>query len=109
MRTVCYIDIPDKDNGHRVSVRKLHEHEHVQVVHIKLKPGEKIDPHATPVDVFFYILEGVVIVEIGNDRQPALKDTLIDSPANIPHALYNESAKVARILCVKSPHPGQKK
>lgn len=109
MKTVCYIDVPDKENGHGVSVRKLHEHEHVQVVHIKLNPGEKIDTHSTPVDVFFYILEGTVTVDIGEERLVTSKDTLIDSPANLPHALYNESAKVARILCVKSPHPGQKK
>jgi quercetin dioxygenase-like cupin family protein len=108
MKKICYIDIPDKENGHGVSVRKLHENNHVQVVHIKLNPGEKIDPHTTPVDVFFYVLEGVVTVAVGNERNLASKDTLIDSPANIPHALYNESARSARILCVKSPHPGQK-
>ena len=109
MNTVCYIDVPDKENGHGVSVRKLHENEHTQVVHIKLKPGEKIDPHSTPVDVFFYILEGTVTVAVGDERLVSSKDTLIDSPANLPHALYNETAKVARILCVKSPHPGRKK
>lgn len=58
MKTVCYIDVPEKENGHGVSVRKLHENEHVMVAHIKLNPGEKVNPHSTPVDVFFYILEG---------------------------------------------------
>ena len=109
MKTICYIDLPDKDNGHGVSVRKLHENEHTQVVHIKLNPGEKIDPHSTPVDVFFYILEGAVTVMIGSEQTTVSKDTLIESPANIPHALYNESARVSRILCIKTPHPGQKK
>ena len=109
MKTVCYIDVPDKENGHGVSVRKLHEHEHVQVVHIKLNPGEKIDPHSTPVDVFFYVLKGMVTGGAGSERIGAPKDAFGDRPANLPHALYNESAKAARILCVKSPHPGQKK
>jgi quercetin dioxygenase-like cupin family protein len=76
MKTLCYIDVPDKENGHGVSVRKLHENEHVQAIHIKLKPVEKIDPHPTPVDVFFYILEGVVAVAIGNERNTVSKDTL---------------------------------
>jgi len=108
MKTICYIDVPDKENGHGVSVRKLHENDHVQVIHIRLKPGEKVEPHSTPIDVFFYVLEGTCTVEIGKERKLVTKDTLIDSPADIPHALYNESATVTRILVVKTPHPARK-
>jgi mannose-6-phosphate isomerase-like protein (cupin superfamily) len=108
MKTVCYIDVPEKENGHGVSVRKLHENEHVMVAHIKLNPGEKVNPHSTPVDVFFYILEGVCTVEIGTERQQVSKDTLVESPARIQHALYNESAQVTRIMVVKTPRPGNK-
>jgi quercetin dioxygenase-like cupin family protein len=108
MKTVCYIDVPEKENGHGVSVRKLHENEHVQVVHIKLNPGEKVNPHTTPVDVFYYILEGVCTVEIGTERQQVSKDTLVESPAHIQHALYNESAQMTRIIVVKTPRPGKK-
>jgi mannose-6-phosphate isomerase-like protein (cupin superfamily) len=107
MKTTCYIDVPEKENGHGVSVRKLHENDHVQVAHIKLKPGEKVNPHTTPVDVFFYILEGTCTVEIGTERQQVSKDTLIESPARIPHAIYNESGQVARIMVVKTPRPGK--
>jgi len=108
MKTICYIDVPEKENGHGISVRKLHENEHVQVAHIKLNPGEKVNPHSTPVDVFFYILEGVCTVEIGTERQQVSKDTLVESPARIQHALYNESAQVVRIMVVKTPRPGNK-
>jgi len=108
MKTICFIDVPEKENGHGVSVRKLHENEHVQVAHIRLKPGEKVNPHCTPIDVFFYILEGTCVVEIGKERQGFSKDTLIDSPANIPHALYNESPQAVRVLVVKTPRPGKK-
>ena len=108
MKTICYIDVPEKENGHGVSVRKLHESEFVQVAHIKLNPGEKVNPHSTPVDVFFYILEGVCTVEIGTERQQVSKDTLVESPARTQHALYNESAQVTRIMVVKTPRPGNK-
>ena len=109
MKTVCYIDLPVKDNGHGVAVRKLHENNFVQVMHITLNPGEKVDTHTTPVDVFFYILEGTCAVGIGDEKKLASKDTLIESPAMIPHALYNESPSLARILVVKTPGPSPKK
>ncbi len=108
MKTVCYVDIPDRENGHGVSVRKLLDNAHVQVAHLLLQPGEVVSPHTTPVDVFFYILEGFCNVEIGSERTRAGLDTLIESPAGIPHALYNEDARVTRILVVKTPRPGKK-
>ncbi len=102
MKTICYIDIPVKDNGHGVAVRKLNENESFQVMHITLKPGEKVDTHTTPVHVFFYILEGTCVVQIGNEKGTCPKDTLIDSPAMIPHALYNESHSQVRVMVVKA-------
>jgi len=61
--------------------------------------------HATPVDVFFYILEGNGIVEIGDEKQHVTKDMLVDSPKNIPHCLYNDGDEDFRILVVKTPRP----
>ena len=61
--------------------------------------------HITPVDVFFYVLEGVGIVEIGDEKKEVTKDELIDSPARIPHCWYNESDEAVRFLVVKVPRP----
>ena len=52
-------------------------------MHITLQPGEALKPHSTPVDVFFYILEGSGDVDIGGERQTVHADCLVDSPANI--------------------------
>jgi quercetin dioxygenase-like cupin family protein len=92
-------------NPHGVDARKLYGSEHVQVVHIHLKTGESLIKHAAAVDVFFYVLEGEGIVEIGNEKQAVRKDTLIESPKNIPHCLYNESNADFRVLVVKTPGP----
>lgn len=59
----------------------------------------------TPVDVFFYVLEGKGIVEIGEEKQLVEKDTLIESPAKIVHCWYNESDEDLRILVIKVPKP----
>jgi len=74
-------------------------------MHITLEPGESLKKHITPVDVFFYVLEGTGIVEIGDEKQEVEKDTLIDSPANIPHCWYNEGQETLRILVTKVPKP----
>ncbi len=105
MKTINYKEIETTKNPHGVEAKKIHENENVQVVHMLLKPGESLKKHTTPVDVFFYVLEGEGIVEIGDEKQKVSKDMLIDSPKNIPHCLYNEGNSNFRILVIKTPNP----
>ncbi len=90
---------------HGVEVCKLYDQPDAQVMHITLKPGEALKKHITPVDVFFYVLEGRGIVEIGEEKLEVSRDTLIESPKDIPHCWYNESSEVFRVLVVKTPRP----
>ncbi len=90
---------------HRVKASRLYDTQHAQVVHITLEPGESLKKHVTPVDVFFYVLEGRGVVEIGDEQKEVGPDTLIPSPAQIPHCWYNKSDKPVRVLVVKVPRP----
>ena len=92
-------------NPHNVKVSRLYDSEHAQAMHITLEPGESLKKHITPVDVFFYVLEGTGIVEIGDDKKEVGPDIMINSPARIPHCWYNQSKQVLRILVVKAPRP----
>ena len=92
-------------NPHHVDARKVYESPHAVAVVITLQPGESLKKHLTPVDVFFYVLEGTCTVEIGNERATCTKDMLIESPAKIPHRWINESTAVFRVLVVKVPKP----
>lgn len=92
-------------NPHGVDARKLHQNDHTQVVHIHLKPNEQLIKHTTAVDVFFYVLEGEGIIEIGDEKQLVSRDMLVDSPKNIAHCLYNNSEGDFRVLVVKTPAP----
>ena len=103
MNIVNVFQAPEMPNPHGVNVRKLHSTEHAQAMMVTLEPGEKLKLHLTPVDVFFYVLEGVVTVEIGGEQQSVSADHLVESPARIPHRLLNESDAVTRILVVKTP------
>ena len=107
MKKVKISDLPKTDNPHGIEAKRVHENEHVQAVHITLKSGEKLIKHTTPVDVFFYVLEGTGTVEIGDEKQTVTKDTLIDSPAYIPHGWQNDSDSILRFLVVKTPKPTQ--
>jgi mannose-6-phosphate isomerase-like protein (cupin superfamily) len=91
------------ENPHGVKVSKLLDTEHAQVMHITLEPGESLKKHVTPVDVFFYVLEGTGVVEIGDEKEEVGPDTLINSPAKIPHCWHNKSASRVRVLVVKTP------
>lgn len=105
MKIVKALESPEASNPHGVSARGLHETEHVQAVMVTLQPGESLKRHVTPVDVFFYVLEGRGVVEIGDEREEVSPDVLIVSPARIPHRLLNESDGVFRFLVVKTPRP----
>ncbi len=94
-----------KDTPHKVDTRLLYDNENAQAVHILLQPGESLKPHITPVDVFFFILEGSPSVHIGDEKQTVEVDMLVESPRNIVHFISNDSNQVARILVVKAPKP----
>ena len=88
-------------NPHNVDVRRIFESPDTSAVVITLQPGELLRKHVTPVDVFFYVLEGTGIVEIGDERQSIGKDTVVESPAMIAHTWINESDAVFRVMVVK--------
>jgi mannose-6-phosphate isomerase-like protein (cupin superfamily) len=92
-------------NPHHVDARKIYDSPHAVAVVITLQPGEALKKHMTPVDVFFYVLEGTGIVEIGDEKKEIKKDMLVESPARIPHRWTNESTAVFRVLVVKVPKP----
>ena len=105
MKTFNVNSSPLNPNPHGVETRKFHENEHVQAVQISLKPGEHLKKHITSVDVFFYVLEGIGIVEIGDEKKQVSKDDYVDIPAIFPHCWYNESDALLKVLVVKSPCP----
>jgi len=101
-------EIPVKETPHKVDARELYNNVTAQAIHISLKPNESLKPHITPVDVFFYILEGEVDVRVGDETITVEKDSLVESPKDIVHCLTNSSKSIARILVVKAPKPTTK-
>ena len=90
-------------NPHKIEAKKLFESPDAEVIHMTLKPGESLKSHVTPVDVFFYILSGTPTLEIGDEKEKVSADSVIDSPANVPHCVYNDTESTAKFLVVKLP------
>ena len=63
-------------NPHGVDARPIYSHENAQVIILSLKAGESLRRHITPVDVFFYVLEGRGVVEIGDEKRKWRKTRL---------------------------------
>lgn len=97
-----------QENPHQVDVRKLYDDPSAQIMHITLKEGESLKPHKTPVDVAIYVLEGTPTIHIGEESGIQGKDTLVESPANVPHHISNEGDETTRILVIKAPRPENK-
>lgn len=108
MKTRRVSELSPADNPHGVDVRRLYESDHALASHLTLKPGEQLHRHITPVDVFFYVLEGEGTVEVGEEKMEVSADTVIDSPKDIPHCWYNTGGDILRILVVKVPRPTAK-
>lgn len=108
MKIIDWKELEISETPHKVDVRKIYDYDNAQVMIITLKSGESLKPHITPVDVFFYILEGDVDVRIGDETISIAKDKLVESPKDIVHNLSNNSDKKARIMVVKSPRPTSK-
>ena len=105
MKITKVADIPTKDNPHKVDARMLYDKNSAQAVHLQLNPGESLKPHITPVDVFFFIIEGTPDVLVGEEKRKVDANSLVESPKDIVHCIYNNSDEVVRVLVVKAPKP----
>lgn len=103
MKTVRVASTNAFQNVHAVEAKRIYDTENAEAIHMSLSPGQSLKRHTTPVDVFFYILEGKGVVEIGDEKQEVEKDMLVDSPKSIPHLLHNTGDGVFRFLVVKVP------
>lgn len=107
---ITYVrDQKPAENVHNVDARKVYDKQSAQVVVMILHPGESLKPHKTPVDVFFYVLEGKGVVLIGDEEKVVEQDCVIHSPANIIHSWKNESNELLRILVVKIINPNSRR
>jgi quercetin dioxygenase-like cupin family protein len=98
------LDKKAETSGKDVQPNRLHVGDDGTLVHITLKPNAVLPTHTSPENVLFYVLEGSIKIEVGEESQVFEADTMVESPSEIPHALTNASSETtARILVIKYP------
>jgi len=100
-------DIPIMKTAHNVDARNLYNTENAVISVITLNPGQSLKKHITPVDVAFYVLRGIGVVEIGDEKKVIEANTLIESPKDIVHCWYNESDEELSFMVIKVPRPSR--
>lgn len=100
-----YKDTAPVLNANGITGTKIYIAPEGEIVHLSLEPGAHLKAHITPVNVAFYVLEGTASIVIGEGKQSFPKDTLIESPKDIPHAVLNEGDTLLRLLVIKMPKP----
>ena len=105
MKIIQVKNTPVKETPHKVDARMLYDKDSAQAVHIQLNPGESLKPHITPVDVFFFVIEGTPDVLVGTEKRKVEENSLVESPKDIVHCIYNNSNDIVRVLVVKAPKP----
>lgn len=101
-------DVPVMDTAHNVDARNIYNTVNAMVTIIRLKPGQSLKKHITPVDVAFFVLSGAGVVEIGEERAVVGKYSLIESPKDIIHCWYNQSDDDLEFMVIKAPRPEKK-
>lgn len=95
-------DAEVKVSKNGIKSQLIYDDPNAKVMHLTVEPGARLETHTTPIDVFFYILEGEAWIEVGDEREMADRDSIIESPKNIPHAVENYSQdKLLRVMVVK--------
>jgi quercetin dioxygenase-like cupin family protein len=75
------------------------------IIHIEVRPGGSVKPHVTPVDMEFFVLEGMGTFTLGEEEAEAGPGSLLTAPRGVPHGMRNEGPGLLRVLAVKNPRP----
>lgn len=85
----------------------LAHHADAEIIHLHLKPGERIEKHTNPFDVIFYILEGKAMLESDHERVLVMKDQSIVINAGVNRGIENISVGEFRLLVIKLHYTGK--
>jgi len=94
------VRVPFKLDG-----RALFSSEYLEMVHLTLQPGEGLEPHAQPMDVVFFVVQGAGTLTVGDENLEIPVNTTIHVKAGAFRAWKNTGSTVLRILVNKLVKP----
>lgn len=99
------INLKEYKSSENFEPNKLIQKDEVEVVLLAFEPGQGLPVHTTPVDVFFHVIKGKAKIKVGEDIKTVSNGKIVESPADIPHTVKNESNQETKVLVVKTPKP----
>lgn len=103
MKIIRMKEIEGSKNKRGVIAKQILKHDNAQVMNLVLEPGNVVPPHAVPVDVFFYIVEGKGTLKIGDKEAVVEATDIITVPPNIKMSLMADQGENFIVLNVKTP------
>ncbi len=103
MEIIKMNEIEGTTNKRGVLAKQLIKHKNTTVMNLCLKPGNEVPPHAVPVDVFFYIVEGKGTLVIGEEESVVEAKDIILCPPNTKMSLRADQGEEFIVLNVKTP------
>lgn len=79
----------------------LCRHRNIEIVHLNLKPGERIEKHINQNDVIFFVLEGKALLETVNERILVNKDDMIRVDGGTERGFDNISISHFKVMVIK--------
>ena len=96
--------MPTDPTSPRVLLRSEQSDGRVSVTESVMPPGAKGPPlHTHDFDEAFYVLDGELTVQVGDERATARAGELAFALGGIPHTLANRADSAARFLIVCTP------
>lgn len=79
----------------------MHSSDNLEVIHLCLKPGERVAPHKNPFDVVACLIQGEVkLITSGGEISLKLFDT-VEIECDSERGFLNMGEQVARLLIIK--------
>jgi mannose-6-phosphate isomerase-like protein (cupin superfamily) len=78
----------------------------LEIIHLRLNPGQKLDKHRNPFDTVFYILEGKAIIETKEGVVLAEPDMAIELNQAVERSVENNGSNDFRMLVIKKIKTG---
>jgi len=70
-----------------------------------LQPGDVNPPHASDVDMLFYVIKGKGKISVGNEDSVVGAGDIVINPKGLAHGLYASEGENFEVLVVKTPSP----
>ncbi|MCK7534294.1 MAG: cupin domain-containing protein [Marinilabiliales bacterium] len=79
----------------------LHSEKPVELVHLLLKPGEKLESHKNPFDVVFFVIEGSGLLTINDEKKQLKSSDTIKVTSEHLRSWENNTQAILRLLVIK--------